>query len=370
MRTLRSPGWESDEYGPAVESALAQFLAEKQRAAVTPQVGMFVGWLREFLAGGKYLRPLVCCYGWLAADGGGRLSDQVVGVAASLELFHAFALIHDDVMDGSDLRRGRPAAHRRIAACHSGHRDAERLGVNTAILLGDLALGWSFELVHAAGLNTSQAAVVWPLLDAMRVATMSGQYLDLAAAGDADLDAALAIARYKTAAYTVDYPLRVGAALAGAGPQLLSACSTYGTALGEAFQLHDDLLGVFGDPEHTGKPAIDDLRTGKHTALLAVALHNADPDQRRVLDQLVGDPDLDEPGADRVRSILTATGARATVEDMIADRHHRALTALAPDLFAPAAADRLRQLAAAAVDKARAEDSRSKPAATQAVPEP
>ena len=162
MRTLTSLALRSvqDQCGSAVRAALAEFLHDKQQAAITPQVEMFVGWLREFLAGGKCLRPLLCCCGWLAADGERLLPTQLVKLAASLELFHAFCLIHDDVMDGSDTRRGRPAAHHRIAACHPGHRDPGRVGVNTAILLGDVTLGWSFELVHAAGLDAAQAAVV------------------------------------------------------------------------------------------------------------------------------------------------------------------------------------------------------------------
>jgi geranylgeranyl diphosphate synthase type I len=135
-----------------------------------------------------------------------------------LELFHSFALIHDDVMDASDTRRGRPTMHRLVAARHRGHQAADLLGVNVAILLGDLALGWSYDLVHAAALDSTQAATVWPLLDAMRIETMTGQYLDLLATGTSpgSVEDALAIVRYKTAKYTVEYPLRLGAHLAGA----------------------------------------------------------------------------------------------------------------------------------------------------------
>ena len=185
----------------------------------------------------------------------------------------------------------------------------------------------------------------------MRVETMTGQYLDLATGGDpaADLDTALAIARHKTAAYTIDYPLRVGAALTGAGPGLLAALRAYAIPLGEAFQMRDDLLGVFGNPTQTGKPAVDDLREGKHTALLAVARRNPDPIQRALLGNLVGDPDLDTCDVERVRSLLTSTGARAAVEAMIAERCRQAIGALDIAPLDRAATVLLRELATAAV---------------------
>lgn len=328
----------------AVDRLLSDFLAGKEQGP-GPQVSAFVRLLREFLVGGKRLRPLLCCCGWRAAGGYGDTA-AVRHVAASLELFHSFALIHDDVMDASDTRRGRPTMHRLVAARHRGHQAADLLGVNVAILLGDLALGWSYDLVHAAALDSTQAATVWPLLDAMRIETMTGQYLDLLATGTSpgSVEDALAIVRYKTAKYTVEYPLRLGAHLAGAGDDVLGACTAYGIPLGEAFQLRDDLLGVFGNPAETGKPALDDLRFGKHTVLLAIARQRADAHQRNWLDALVGDPELDEDSAAEVRYLLTAIGARATVEHMITDRCNQALAILNTAPFQPVAVRLLRYL--------------------------
>ncbi|MFD0357735.1 polyprenyl synthetase family protein [Streptomyces sp. NPDC127110] len=312
--------------------------------------------LKGFLeAGGKRLRPLLCVIGWHAGGGHGDV-DPVLKVAASLELFHAFCLIHDDVMDNSLTRRGRPTVHRALAeqrASDLSRADAERFGTSGAILVGDLALSWSDELVHTAGLTAAQSARVLPLIHEMRTEVMYGQYLDIAATGSPtdDLDRALAIVRYKTAKYTVERPLHIGAALAGADDPLCAALSDFALPIGEAFQLRDDLLGVYGDPAMTGKPCTDDLRDGKHTAVIAIALRHADRDQRQSLTSLIGDADLDEDGVERIRGILSDTGARHAVEQMIRTRCERADRALAQAPLPPAARQALRTLARAATGR-------------------
>ncbi|GAA3273324.1 polyprenyl synthetase family protein [Streptomyces lavendulae] len=338
-----------------IDTALSQFLADKEHDAANPQVSMLVGWLKEFLAGGKRLRPLLCCYGWRAACGAqDELPGTVTRVAASLELFHAFALIHDDVMDDSDTRRGRPAVHRLIADRHPHHPAAEKLGRNMAILLGDLALGWSYELARTAGTGPAQSAALWPLLDAMRVETMTGQYLDLLGpSSSSDLQHALKIYRYKTAKYTIDYPLRIGASLAGATPRQLRAMTAYATPLGEAFQMRDDLLGVFGDPQVTGKPCLDDLREGKHTALIALAYQRAAPAQARLLRSRLGDVGLTPEQAEEVRALLAELEVPAAVEQMIDQRHQQAIGSLTSPPFTPAAITMLRDIALTTVDRDR-----------------
>ncbi|MGW2600287.1 polyprenyl synthetase family protein [Streptomyces klenkii] len=313
--------------------------------------------LRDFLAaGGKRLRPLLCVSGWQAAGGHGT-PEALIKAAASLEMFHAFCLIHDDVMDNSARRRGAPTVHRRLARHHAHGRTAtaaRRVGVSGAILVGDLALAWSDELLHAAGLTPCQLDAVRPLINDMRSEVMYGQYLDVTAAGrpTADVEQALRIVRYKTAKYTVEHPLRIGAALAGAPLAVHEALSAYALPVGEAFQLRDDLLGVFGTPEVTGKPSLDDLREGKHTVLIALVLQRADAHQRSVLHTLLGAPRLDEAGGDRIRELLTATGARDVVEDMIGTLRAQALRVLETAPFPPHAAAHLRQLADAATARA------------------
>lgn len=310
--------------------------------------------LRDFLAsGGKRLRPLLCVIGWQAAGGEG-VSAPVLATAASLEMFHAFTLVHDDVMDNSDVRRGAPSVHRRLAQHHQESRSAaaaERVGTNAAVLVGDLALAWSDELLHTAGLTPGQLGSVLPLINAMRDEVMYGQYLDITAVGQVtpDIDGAMRIVRYKTAKYTCERPLHIGAALTCDAAGLIPDLSAYALPIGEAFQLRDDLLGVFGAPQVTGKSSLDDLRDGKHTVLVALALQRADPGQLHTLRTLIGRPDLDEVDADRVRAVLTATGAREEVERMISDRHAQALHVLDAGAFPFAATTALRQLAEAAV---------------------
>jgi geranylgeranyl diphosphate synthase type I len=345
-----------------IDAVLAEFLRRPPAGIPSPRggVGELVQALTELvLAPGKRIRPLLCVLGWHAAgsgsgngngNGNGNGEETLWRVAASLEVFHAFALIHDDIIDGSLTRRGRPSAHRALAARHPARPRADAFGMHAALLLGDLALVRSDALLHSAGLTTRQWRAVLPLLDAMRGEVLMGQHLDLLATGrpTGDVDQALAIARLKTAKYTVERPLHLGAALAGADRKLLALFSAYALPLGEAFQLRDDLLGVFGDPALTGKPILDDLRSGKATVLMALATRRATPEQRRTLGALVGRTDLGEEDAARVRLVLRSTGACDTVEAMITERYERALATLDTDLLTPPVATALRRLAARA----------------------
>ncbi|WP_372405488.1 polyprenyl synthetase family protein [Streptomyces luteireticuli] len=336
----------------SVDTALADFLAAKARTATSqPQLGYLSGLLQDFMAGGKRIRPLLCATGWYAV-GGGEDPRSVFQVAACLEMFHAFALIHDDVMDNSDTRRGRPTVHRTLAEHSAGRRgeeELERFAHSAAVLLGDLALTWSDELLHEAGLTPVQLGAVLPLLNEMRTELMVGQFLDLDATGGLtdDIEATLNVNRYKTAKYTIERPLHIGAAIAGAGADAMAAFTAFALPLGEAFQLRDDLLGIYGDPGTTGKSRLDDLRAGKNTTLTALALRGADAAQTARLRSSLGNPLLDERGAADVREIFEATGARATVERMIDERHRQALAALedSPFPFAPDALAALEEIA-------------------------
>ncbi|MER6518411.1 polyprenyl synthetase family protein [Streptomyces sp. NPDC060334] len=337
----------------AVDAVLHAFLDEQEQAApdLLPELTLFTGLLRDMLAaGGKRIRPLLCVTGWAAVTDR-TPSPALLRVAASLELFHAFALIHDDIMDNSDTRRGRPTAHRNLAAHHHNRPDADALGVNAAILLGDLALGWSYELLHT---DDTRLHRTWRPQNALRTETLIGQYLDLTATGDptADVDTAWRIIRYKTAKYTVERPLQLGAALADADLARLRVLSAYAIPLGEAFQLRDDILGVFGDPTRTGKSTLDDLREGKHTVLIATALGAATPAQRHTLTSLLGDTSLDQAAANTLRAVLTATGAPAAVEQMITDRVQSAHRALDGGVLRPDATTALHRLASTVATRA------------------
>lgn len=308
-----------------VSDEVSAFLERQSREllAVSPDVLPLVESLTDLLAGGKRLRPTFAFWGWRAA--GGAPSPEIVRAAASLEFLQACALIHDDVMDGSDTRRGMPAAHRRLATLHRSHGylgSSEAFGVGAAILLGDLCLSWADEMLLTSGMSNTCLADAKRVFDAMRTELMAGQYLDLLAQarGAFDAEAALTVARYKSGKYTVERPLQLGAAAAGASPELATGLGAFGTPLGEAFQLRDDILGVFGDPEHTGKPAGDDLREGKRTVLVALAWKRADTDQRTLLRQHLGDPAISEPTVTALRAVIRDTGALSTVEDMIGER--------------------------------------------------
>ncbi|MEV0253423.1 polyprenyl synthetase family protein [Streptomyces sp. NPDC050732] len=347
MRTqIAAPeNFEAEVVIKAVDVTLEGFLESKKNVAEQSGMGHLLKLFAEFLADGKRIRPVLTVLGWQAA-GGYEDSDSVVRVAAALEMFHAFALIHDDIMDESDIRRGRPTLHRALAE-EEGPDRSEHFGVSAALLLGDLAFTWSDELLHTADLTPRQFRAVLPLVTEMRSEVMFGQYLDLRATGELtdDVDATMTVNRYKTAKYTVERPLHIGAALAGAGPEVMDAYSAYAIPLGEAFQLRDDLLGVYGDVGDTGKSRLDDLRAGKNTTLVALALRACDAARAARLRALIGDPNLEEAGAAEVRDVFAATGAREAVEHMIDDRYRQALQALDAAPFAAGATTALKHLA-------------------------
>ncbi len=305
-------------------------LITQQRAVLAPvgaDLEVLVDAVARLLVGGKRLRAGFLYWGYRLA--GRPDSDALVRLATAMELFQAAALLHDDVMDGSDTRRGMPSAHRAFASFHTEQGwagAADRFGEAAAILAGDLCLQWTDELVATSGVPPEHLARARRTFDTMRTQLMGGQYLDLleSCRGWDGLDTAArvesvrTVIRYKSAKYTIEQPLLIGAGAGGVDDTTLADLSRYGLALGEAFQLRDDVLGVFGDPERTGKPAGDDLREGKRTLLIAHALERADADQTATVDKLLGQPDLDANGVEDLRSVLLDTGAVDTVEDTIA----------------------------------------------------
>ncbi|GIG90082.1 geranylgeranyl pyrophosphate synthase [Plantactinospora endophytica] len=303
------------------------------------------------LGGGKRLRPAFGYWGYRGA--GGTDSEEIVSGLASLEFVQASALIHDDLMDRSDTRRGEPSVHRRFAARHraAGWAGApDGFGESSAILLGDLCLVWSDELLHGSGIDPVTVSRARPVFDEMRAEVTIGQYLDVLtqATRDTSVDRASKVARYKSAKYTVERPLLFGAALADAPAELRAAYSRYGLPLGEAFQLRDDVLGVFGDPGQTGKPAGDDLREGKRTYLVAAAFEATDPAGRDLLTRRLGDPGLDQAGIDAVREVITGSGALDRTERRIATLTDTALSALVNVDLEPEAREVLVDLAVVA----------------------
>ncbi|MBM7077392.1 polyprenyl synthetase family protein [Micromonospora humida] len=324
----------------AIDAVLRRFFVDRRAEAdaIGPGFATAVAELEgHVLRGGKRVRPTFAWLGWIGAGGdeAGPTAEAVRHTCAALELLHASALIHDDIIDASPTRRGHPAAHVAFAEHHRHHGwpgDAESFGTGSAILTGDLAQGWADDMIRDAGLPADAYERVGPVWSAMRTEVLAGQLLDLwAEAGhDEEVDSALRIDRYKTAAYTVERPLHIGAAVAGAGAGLVAAYRAFGVDIGIAFQLRDDLLGVFGDPELTGKPSGDDLREGKRTVLLATALRFADdrdPAAAAYLRARIG-TSLTADELRSIRGIFTDIGAVDHVERDITRRTGRALAVL------------------------------------------
>jgi geranylgeranyl diphosphate synthase, type I len=342
----------SQGFREAVSAEITEFLAEQ--AAVLESMGPELVPVHlmasQLLCGGKRLRPAFCVWGYVAAAG---RPDEIelrslLTAAASLDLLHASALVHDDVMDSSDLRRGRPAAHRQFEALHANAGwlgDSESFGRAGAIILGDLLVMWSAQMLHAGGLDQTALERALPIVEAMRTEVTGGQYLDIVAQAhplrqrapaidslrpsiELALDDASRVVEYKAARYTVQRPTQIGAALGGGDDELYYALGAYGSPLGRAFQFRDDLLGVFGDPQLTGKPSGDDLREGKRTVLIAHAYAHAGEAGQKLLLQRLGDPSLTPEGVADLQQVIVESGAREAVEAMISEGYERAIKAL------------------------------------------
>lgn len=337
-------------------------------AEMGAEAALFLAAAARALTGGKRLRARFCIAGWRAvAEAGGTPAASLPGpvrdAAAALEVFHAAALVHDDLIDNSDTRRGRPAAHRALEQTHrdagwSG--DAAAFGRGSAILLGDLLVAWSDDLLEQglADAAPAPAAAARARYALMRRDVTIGQFLDVAEesafrteADDRHAERALRVASLKSARYSVQQPLLIGASLAGADETQLRALSDFGHPLGMAFQLRDDVLGVFGDTAVTGKPSGDDLREGKRTVLIAYAREGMPPGTRRTVDELIGDPDLDGTQIAALQRTIRDTGALERVEALIAEYARSADRALAGAPLGNAAVGELRDLADAATSR-------------------
>ena len=323
----------------AVEEELSIFLNRESAYlnSISSDLSPVSDSLTSFLLdSGKRLRPLFAYAGFAAAGGG--LEKSVTRAMAALELLQACALIHDDLMDGSDTRRGKPSIHRHFESVHVQEQldgFAPQYGLSAAVLLGDLALVWSDQMLNTAGLTTEQYARVMPFYNEMRVELMAGQFLDIheQTQKDTSVDRSMKIARYKSGKYTIERPLHLGAAMTSSSKDVTDALSAYGLPLGEAFQLRDDLLGVFGDPSVTGKPAGDDLREGKRTVLIAMTNERQSDAQREMARKFFGKPDIDAAGVGILQEIIESTGARAELEATIDRLTEESLTAAQSQVF-------------------------------------
>ena len=324
-------------------------------------VTSFDSFARKFLTGGKRFRALCAIHGF--SIHGAALSDQVIDVAAALEVFHAAALVHDDIMDSSDTRRGSPSAHRAFENLHtqSGWAgDGASFGVNSALLFGDLLLAYCDELIaHALNnLDVVTRERTRTEFDRMRREVTLGQYLDVVeerawptvSVSDA-LDRAGRVVVYKSAKYSIEAPLVIGAALAGAGDDDLDSLRSFGLPVGFAFQLRDDMLGVFGDPEVTGKPAGDDIREGKRTVLIAMTLEALDQAGKTELLTHLGQSNIEPAKIEELRALIKSSGAVDKVENLIERLTNDSLAAIQDPAIHPSAREFLTYIALSAVKR-------------------
>ena len=339
-----------------VQANLDSF-CQKQRTdfeAISTDLIPVVDYTQSLLQGGKRFRALFCYWAWRASliDSSYSQSEQevrdselaIAGIAASLEMFHAAALVHDDLLDQSDTRRGAPAIHKRFETLHKEKKWAgapERFGVAGSVLVGDLMLGWSSEIFGNALLHSPNREIESACRDEfslMRVEVMAGQYLDVLEENAAatrpvteGVGRAEKVILYKTAKYSIEAPLRIGAAFAGADQAKLNEFTKFGIPLGVAFQLRDDILGVFGDPSVTGKPAGDDLREGKRTVLVALtleALTERSPSMAESFEELLTSRELDAHQIAFMQKLIQDSGALEKTERMIVELGDRSLESL------------------------------------------
>lgn len=314
------------ELAAAVTEQLREYLRDRRRDAayIGADYAVLTEALEEFvLRGGKRLRPAFAYWGWRAVAGT-EPDAAVLRLFSALEMLHACALVHDDVIDASATRRGLPTVHRIFTERHREnhwHGSPEQFGLSAAILLGDLSLVWADDIVATAPIDPAAHRRVQRVWSAIRTEVLGGQYLDIVneASGAESVASALTVNIYKTASYTISRPLQLGAAAAADRPDIQEAFHELGTSLGVAFQLRDDVLGVFGDPAVTGKPSGDDLRSGKRTVLLAEAVELAeqrDPVGAKLLRTSIG-TDLSDAAVTELRGLIESVGALAAVETRI-----------------------------------------------------
>ncbi len=356
-----------------VQQRLDEYCAEQRLKLeeISPEIVELITYAQDLLAGGKRLRAQFCYWSWagyaLERISEPQLESQtrgIIGIAAALEMFHGAALVHDDLLDQSDTRRGLPAVHRRFEELHAKQAfagDPVRFGVAGSVLVGDLMLAWSseiFGLAVASAVDPEREKRCRDEFSQMRFEVMAGQYLDILEENAAPLRSAQEmllranrVMLYKTAKYSLEAPLLIGAAFGGATTDELHALSSFGIPLGMAFQLRDDLLGVFGDPAVTGKPAGDDLREGKRTVLIGLTLELLQPSVAKIFSELLGQPELADDQLEFLQQAIIDSGARDRAESMIEEYARQSLGALESMRMESHAKHQLTALAAAAINR-------------------
>lgn len=347
---------EQSAYLNAFNTLMVEFFAAQRELleGISPETLPLLEAIESLSIGGKRLRALLSYWGWRGA-GGAPVTEQrgswsIVKAGMAVELFQTSALIHDDIIDRSDTRRGTLSVHKRFEAAHeqnSWRGDAFNYGLTGGILAGDLTLAWSAEVFASLGEGAIYGSPARTIFDRMRSEVLAGQYLDVYSEvldtedADSALQRALNVIRFKSAKYSCEHPFTIGGALAlqaralesGAGAiseqhPVLAGYRAFGLPLGEGFQLRDDELGVFGQPEVTGKPAGDDLREGKRTVLVALTSAALSEQEAALLHDGLGNPNLSDEQVERIRELMVSSGAFAEHERLIEDKSRAVFEAL------------------------------------------
>ncbi|MDH6521694.1 geranylgeranyl diphosphate synthase type I [Streptomyces sp. SAI-135] len=324
-----SEQWEPAAFKSRVDAMVRDFVAREadHLTDIDPALAPVAEQLEAAVAEGKRLRAAFCYWGWRAA--GQPDSDALVRAATSMELVHAAAIVHDDLIDDSPLRHGRPTAHVALRRAVRRRPRAVSAARSLAMLVGDLLMSLAGQMFATSGVPAAYLTRARPLWSVLARELVAGECLEILHTGaDPDTARSLKVIRYKTAKYTVEQPLLIGGLLGGAGERLREGYSAYGLPLGEAFQLRDDLLGLFGDPGQTGKANADDVRAHRPTALLSETWRIADKDEREQMRAVLGRRDLDTGGLDTVRELMRRLKTPNRIEDMISARVETALGAL------------------------------------------
>ena len=347
---------EQNAYLNAFNTLMAEFFAAQRELleGISPETLPLLEAIESLSTGGKRLRALLSYWGWRGA-GGARVTENrgtwsIVKAGMAVELFQTSALIHDDIIDRSDTRRGAPSVHKRFEATHEQNNwrgDAFNYGLTGGILAGDLTLAWSAEVFASLGEGALYGSPARTIFDRMRSEVLAGQYLDVYSEvldtedASSALQRALNVIRFKSAKYSCEHPFTIGGSLAlqaralesGAGAiseehPVLAGYRAFGLPLGEGFQLRDDELGVFGRPEVTGKPAGDDLREGKRTVLVALTSAALSEQEAALLHDSLGNPNLSDEQVERIRELMVSSGAFAEHERLIEQKSHAVFEAL------------------------------------------
>lgn len=347
---------EQSAYLNAFNTLMAEFFAAQRELleGISPETLPLLEAIESLSTGGKRLRALLSYWGWRGAGGApvteNRGTWSIVKAGMAVELFQTSALIHDDIIDRSDTRRGAPSVHKRFEAAHEQNNwrgDAFNYGLTGGILAGDLTLAWSAEVFASLGEGALYGSPARTIFDRMRSEVLAGQYLDVYSEvldtedASSALQRALNVIRFKSAKYSCEHPFTIGGALAlqaralesGAGAiseehPVLAGYRAFGLPLGEGFQLRDDELGVFGRPEVTGKPAGDDLREGKRTVLVALTSAALSEQEAALLHDSLGNPNLSDEQVERIRELMVSSGAFAEHERLIEQKSHAVFEAL------------------------------------------